>query len=161
MKRVLFLVLGMALVGLPAYAQKDENNRIQNAGQVMTEILKVPDNIPEDLLDKAECVIVLPSVMKFAFGVGGSYGRGVMTCRSGEEFSGPWSAPSMMAGEGGRFGLQLGGQATDFVLLVMNRRGANSILTSQVKVGAELAAAAEPKGRDGRVATDVTMRAEV
>ena len=161
MKRALLLVMGMALAGLPAYAQKDENNRIRNAGQVMTEILKVPDNIPEDLLDKAECVIVLPSVMKFAFGVGGSYGRGVMTCRSGEEFRGPWSAPSMMAVEGGSFGFQLGGQATDFVLLVMNRRGANSILTSQVKLGADLAAAAGPKGRDAAAATDVTMRAEV
>jgi lipid-binding SYLF domain-containing protein len=161
MKRALLLVMGMALAGLPAYAQKDENNRIRNAGQVMTEILKVPDNIPEDLLDKAECVIVLPSVMKFAFGVGGSYGRGVMTCRSGEEFRGPWSAPSMMAVEGGSFGFQLGGQATDFVLLVMNRRGANSILTSQVKLGADIAAAAGPKGRDAAAATDVTMRAEV
>ncbi len=161
MKKVLLLVMGMALAGLPAYAQKDENKRIQNAGQVMTEILKVPDNIPEDLLDKAECVIVLPSVVKFAFGVGGSYGRGVMTCRSGAEFRGPWSAPSMMAVEGGSFGFQLGGQATDFVLLVMNRRGASSILTSQVKLGADLAAAAGPKGRDAAAATDVTMRAEV
>jgi SH3 domain-containing YSC84-like protein 1 len=161
MKRILSLMLVMALIGLPAFAQKDENNRIKNAGQVMVEILNVPDDIPEDLLDKAECVIVLPSVVKFAIGFGGSYGRGVMTCRSGKEFSGPWSAPSMMAVEGGSFGFQLGGQATDFVLLVMNQRGANSILTSQVKLGADVAAAAGPKGRDVAGATDVTMRAEI
>ena len=161
MKRIFLLMAVMVLVGLPAFAQKDENNRIENAGKVMVEILNVPDDIPEDLLDKAECVIVLPSVMKFAIGFGGSYGRGVMTCRSGKEFNGPWSAPSMMALEGGSFGLQLGGQATDFVLLVMNQRGASSILTSQVKLGGDVAAAAGPKGRDAAASTDVTMRAEI
>jgi SH3 domain-containing YSC84-like protein 1 len=134
MKRIFLSMAMLALFCLPAYAQKDENNRIKNAGKVMVEILNVPDDIPEDLMAKAECVIVLPSVLKFAIGFGGSYGRGVMTCRSGKDFSGPWSAPSMMALEGGSFGLQLGGQATDFVLLVMNRRGADSILTSQVKL---------------------------
>ena len=161
MKKILLLVLAMALGGLPAFAQKDENNRIKNAGQVMVEILDVPDDIPADLLDKAECVIVLPSVLKFAIGFGGSYGRGVMTCRSGKEFKGPWSAPSMMALEGGSFGLQLGGQATDFVLLVMNQRGASSILTSKVKLGGDVAAAAGPKGRSAAASTDVTMRAEI
>jgi lipid-binding SYLF domain-containing protein len=161
MKRIFSLIVVIALVGLPAYAQKDENNRIQNAGKVMVEILNVPDDIPEDILDKAECVIVLPSVIKFAIGFGGSYGRGVMTCRSGKEFNGPWSAPSMMALEGGSFGLQLGGQATDFVLLVMNQRGASSILTSQVKLGGDMAAAAGPKGRNVAAATDVTLRAEI
>ena len=145
MKRVFASMLAMVVIGMPASAQKDENNRIKNAGQVMTEILNIPDDIPADVLDKAECVIVLPSVMKFVIGFGGSYGRGVMSCRSGKEFSGPWSAPSMMAVEGGSFGLQLGGQATDFVLLVMNKRGASSILTSQVKLGGDLAAAAGPK----------------
>ena len=161
MKNKLLFMVVMVLVGLPASAQKDENNRIKNAGKVMVEILNVPDDIPADLLDKAECVIVLPSVMKFAIGFGGSYGRGVMTCRSGKEFSGPWSAPSMMALEGGSFGLQLGGQATDFVLLVMNQRGASSILTSQVKLGGDVAAAAGPKGRNAAASTDVTMRAEI
>jgi lipid-binding SYLF domain-containing protein len=151
----------MVLAGLPAYAQKDENKRIRNAGQVMVEILNVPDDIPADLLDKAECVIVLPSVMKAAFIVGGSYGRGVMSCRSGPDFNGPWSAPSMMALEGASVGFQVGGQATDFVLLVMNKRGADSILTSQVKLGGDVAAAAGPKGRDAAASTDVTMRAEV
>jgi lipid-binding SYLF domain-containing protein len=162
MMKHLFAVMVMAvLFCLPAYAQKDENNRIKNAGKVMVEILNVPDDIPEDLLDKAECVIVLPSVMKFAIGFGGSYGRGVMTCRSGKDFSGRWSAPSMMALEGASFGFQLGGQATDFVLLVMNKRGASSILTSQVKLGADVAAAAGPKGRSAAASTDVTMRAEI
>ncbi|MGB9123227.1 MAG: lipid-binding SYLF domain-containing protein [Candidatus Angelobacter sp.] len=151
----------VALLCLPANAQKDENKRIENTGKVMGEILNVPDDIPEDLLDKAECVIVLPSVVKFAMGFGGSYGRGVMTCRSGKEFTGPWSAPSMMALEGGSFGLQLGGQATDFVLLVVNPRGADSILTSKVKLGADVAAAAGPKGRSAAASTDVTMRAEI
>jgi len=161
MKRILLLAAVSALMALSASAQKDENNRIENAGKVMVEILNVPDDIPADILNKAECVIVLPSVMKFAIGFGGSYGRGVMTCRSGKEFNGPWSAPSMMALEGGSFGLQLGGEATDFVLLVMNNRGASSILTSKVKLGADLAAAAGPKGRDAAAATDVTMRAEI
>jgi SH3 domain-containing YSC84-like protein 1 len=161
MKRVFLLIILMVITGLPASAQKDENKRIQNAGKVMVEILNVPDDIPQDILGKAECVIVLPSVVKFALGFGGSYGRGVMTCRSGKDFSGPWSAPSMMALEGGSFGLQLGGQATDFVLLVMNRRGADSILSSKVKLGGDVAAAAGPKGRNAAASTDVTMRAEI
>ena len=161
MKRIFFSIVVMVLVSLPMYAQKDENNRIENSGKVIVEILNVPDDIPADLLNKAECVIVLPSVMKAAFIVGGSYGRGVMTCRSGKEFSGPWSAPSMMALEGGSVGFQIGGEATDFVLLVMNKRGADSILTSQVKLGGDVAAAAGPKGRDAAASTDVTMRAEI
>src|SRR6202166_1375694 len=161
MKQIFSLMAMVALFCSPAYAQKDENNRIRNAGKVMVEILNVPDDIPADLLNKAECVIVLPSVMKAAFVVGGSYGRGVLTCRSGPDFNGRWSAPAMMALEGGSVGFQIGGQATDFVLLVMNRRGAGSILTSKVKLGADAAAAAGPKGRDAAAATDVTFRAEV
>jgi lipid-binding SYLF domain-containing protein len=161
MKRMFSLMFVMALVGLPTYAQKDENNRIRNAGKVMVEILNVPDDIPAELLEKAECVIVLPSVMKAAFIVGGSYGRGVMSCRSGPDFNGPWSAPAMMALEGASVGFQIGGQATDFVLLVMNKRGADSILTSKVKLGGDIAAAAGPKGRNAAASTDVTMRAEV
>ncbi len=161
MKKILSLMVAVVLVGVPAFAQKDENNRIKNAGHVIVEILNVPDDIPSDLLDKAECVIVLPSVVKFAIGFGGSYGRGVMTCRSGKDFNGPWSAPSMMALEGGSFGFQLGGQATDFVLLVMNPRGASSILTSKVKLGGDMSAAAGPKGRSAAASTDVTLRAEI
>ena len=132
-----------------------------NAGRVMSEILGIPDNLPLHLLQKAECVIVLPSVLKFAIGVGGSYGRGLMVCRSGDDFNGPWGAPSMIALEGGSFGLQLGGEATDFVLLVMNRRGAQGILSSKVQLGTDASAAAGPKGRDAATATDATMRAEI
>ena len=161
MKGILAIAVALTLSTLPAFAQKKEKERVANAGRVMREILNVPDNIPKYLLDKAECVIVLPSVLKFAFGFGGSYGRGIMTCRGGNTFTGPWGAPSMIALEGGSFGLQLGGQATDFVLLVMNRRGAEGILSSKVKLGADAAAAAGPKGRDAAAATDLTMRAEI
>src|SRR5512146_619712 len=149
MRKALPLLL-TALLALPLNlaAQEKEQDRLEDAGRVLTEILNVPDDIPQELLDKAECVIVLPSVKKFAFGFGGSYGRGVMTCRSGKGFNGPWSAPTMMALEGGSFGLQLGGQSTDFVLLVMNSRGAESILSSKVKLGGDVAAAAGPKGRN-------------
>ena len=142
-------------------AQRRENDRLETAGGVLEDILNVPDDIPTDLLNKAECVIVAPSVVKFAIGFGGSYGRGAMSCRSGANFTGPWSAPSMIAIEGGSFGLQLGGQATDFILLVMNPRGATSILSSKVKLGADAAAAAGPKGRNAQAATDVAMRAEI
>jgi len=151
----------LAFPVLTVCAQEKENERVANAGRIMTEILRIPDNIPLELLHKAECVIVLPSVLKFALGFGGSYGRGVMVCRSGGGFNGPWGAPSMIALEGGSFGLQLGGQATDFVLLVMNRRGAEAILSSKVQLGADASAAAGPKGRDAAAATDATMRAEI
>jgi SH3 domain-containing YSC84-like protein 1 len=170
MKKVLFSLLVAALIGLPALLNsssvraddktKDEG-RLENAGMVMKEILDIPDDIPQTLLDKADCVIVMPSVIKGAIGIGGSYGRGAMTCRSGDNFQGPWGAPTMMALEGASFGFQLGGQATDFVLLVMNQRGASSILSSKVKLGADASAAAGPKGRDAEADTDVTMRAEV
>jgi lipid-binding SYLF domain-containing protein len=160
-KRWIPIAILLAFSVTPSYAQKKENERVASAGRVMSEILGMPDNIPADLLQKAECVIVLPSVLKFAVGIGGSYGRGLMTCRGGEEFGGAWGAPSMIALEGGSFGLQLGGQATDFVLLVMNRRGAQGILSSKVKLGADASAAAGPKGRDAAAATDATMRAEI
>lgn len=155
------VALLLTLTVLPACAQKKENERVANAGRVMSELLRIPDNIPSDLLQKAECVIVVPSVLKFAIGVGGSYGRGLMVCRSGDDFNGSWGAPSMIALEGGSFGVQLGAQATDFVLLVMNRRGAQGILTSKVQLGADASAAAGPKGRDAAAATDATMRAEI
>jgi len=151
----------LLLFTLPAYPQRKESQRVANAGRVITEIFGVPDNIPQNLIDKAECAIVLPGVLKLAVGLGGSYGRGIMTCRGGQNFNGAWGAPSMIALEGGSFGLQLGGQATDFVLLVLNPRGAESILSSKVKLGADAAAAAGPKGRDAAAATDVTMRAEI
>jgi SH3 domain-containing YSC84-like protein 1 len=152
-----------AMLLLPAaFAANDkEQDRVKESGAVLKEILDIPDNIPKELLDKAECVIVLPSVKKLAIGIGGSYGRGVMTCRSGQHFTGRWSAPALYALEGGNIGFQLGGQATDFVLLVMNPRGADSLLKTKVKLGADAAAAAGPKGRDASGSTDVAMRAEI
>jgi lipid-binding SYLF domain-containing protein len=127
----------------------------------MKEIMDIPDNIPQSVIDKADCVVILPSVLKAAFIVGASYGRGVMTCRSGPNMRGPWGAPCMMALEGGSFGIQLGGQATDFVLLLMSERSAGSILTSKVKIGGDASAAAGPVGRNASAETDVTFRAEI
>ncbi len=170
MKKLFSHLLIAALLGLPfllnpslvrADDKSKDEDRLQDAGQVMKEIINIPDDIPQTLLDKADCVIVIPSVLKAAFVVGGSYGRGVMTCRSSDNFEGPWGAPTMMALEGVSVGFQIGGQATDFVLLVMNPRGASSILTSKVKLGGDASAAAGPVGRDAEADTDVTMRAEV
>jgi lipid-binding SYLF domain-containing protein len=154
----------LALVCVPvafSAANEKEVDRVKDAGVVLKEILDIPDDIPKDLLDRAECVIVLPSVKKLAIGIGGSYGRGVMVCRSGEHFTGAWGAPAMYALEGGNIGFQLGGQATDFVLLVMNTRGAESLMSNKVKLGADAAAAAGPKGRTTTAATDAAMRAEI
>src|SRR6201985_4000009 len=153
--------MALAMIAPPMLSQDKEADRLDNCGTVIKEIMEYPDDIPQDLIDKAECIIVYPSVIKGAFIVGGSYGRGAMTCRTGEHFTGPWSAPTMMALEGASIGFQLGGQATDFVLLVMNRRGARSILSSKVKLGADASVAAGPKGRTAAAATDVTLRAEV
>lgn len=141
--------------------EKDERDRLANAGRVMKEILDVPDDIPQDILDKARCVVVLPSVVKAAFVVGGSYGRGVMVCRRGHDYAGPWGSPAMMALEGGSVGFQIGGEATDFVILVMNDRGMNSLLHSKVKLGGDASIAAGPKGRTASAESDVTMRAEM
>jgi SH3 domain-containing YSC84-like protein 1 len=161
-KQMVSSLLALAMIGVPLAAQdKKEADRLQNCGTVLKEILDIPDDIPKDLLDKSECVIVYPSVLKAAFIVGGSYGRGAMTCRTGEHYTGPWSAPTMMALEGGSVGLQIGGQATDFVLLVMNARGAHSMLKSKVKLGADASVAAGPKGRTADASTDATLRAEV
>jgi SH3 domain-containing YSC84-like protein 1 len=157
------LICALALIAVPASTRDNEKEekRVENSGRVLKEILGVPDDIPKDLLTKAECVAIFPSVLKFAIGVGGSYGRGVMTCRTREHYTGAWSAPSMMALEGANIGLQLGGTATDFVLLVMNPRGADAILSSKVKLGGDASAAAGPKGRTAQADTDVTMRAEI
>ncbi len=158
---VLAALLTFATLSFAKNDEKDENNRLENAGKVLQEILDVPDNIPTDLLDKARCVVVLPSVVKAAFVVGGSYGRGVMVCRRGKDFSGPWGAPAMYALEGGSFGFQIGGEATDFVILVMNDRGMSSLLHSKVKLGGDASIAAGPKGRTASAESDVTMRAEM
>ena len=159
-KTLLGFGLALGLV-LPAFAQDKEEDRVQNAGTVMKEILNAPDGIPQSVLDKADCVVILPSVLKFAIGIGGSYGRGLMTCRGGSTFHGKWGPPTMMALEGGSAGLQLGGNATDFILLMMSPRSAKSVLSSKVKLGADASAAAGPVGRAASAETDVTMRAEI
>ena len=162
MKKLISILLALACAPLAVAAGNEkEVDRVKAAGTVLKEILDIPDDIPKDLLDDAECVIVLPSVVKLAIGIGGSYGRGVMVCRSGQHFTGPWGPPAMYALEGGNIGFQLGGQATDFVLLVINPRGAESLMGSKVKLGADAAAAAGPKGRTATAATDVVMRAEI
>jgi len=155
------LALGPLSSAEPIASAKAENNRLQNAGKVMHEILGIPDDIPQDLINKARCVIVMPSVLKAAFVFGGSYGRGAMVCRTGKDFTGPWSAPAMYALEGGSFGLQIGGEATDFVFLIMNDRGASSLLHSKVRLGGDATAAAGPVGRSAEADTDAYMRAEI
>ena len=158
---VCFAVLLMSAATTFAANNEREEDRVKDAGTVLKEILNIPDDIPHDLLNKAECVIILPSVLKGAFGIGGSYGRGVMVCRSGEHYKGRWGAPALYALEGVSIGFQLGGQATDFVLLVMNQKGAQSLLYSKVKLGADASAAAGPKGRTAESATDIVMNAEI
>jgi len=167
MKKFLVCFVVVLLSGVTAFAaafaanDEREEDRVKDAGVVMKEILNIPDDIPQDLLDKAECVIVLPSVKKGAFGVGASYGRGVMVCRGGEHYKGKWGAPALYALEGVSIGFQLGGEATDFVLLVMNPKGAESLLHSKVKLGGDASAAAGPKGRTAEGATDIVMSAEI
>jgi len=168
MRRLLVYLSSVLLIVLPLLAEvasasnkTKDDDRLRNCATVLKEILDVPDDIPQDLLDKADCVVVFPSVLKAGFFVGGSYGRGVMTCRQGDDFKGPWGAPTMMALEGGSFGFQIGGEATDLVLLVMNEGGARGILSSKVKLGADASAAAGPVGRDSSADSDVTLRAEI
>jgi len=163
MKRLIVCFVIVLMSSLIALAANDERetDRVKDAGVVLKEILNIPDDIPQDLLDKAECLIILPSVKKGAFGIGGSYGRGVMVCRGGEHYKGRWGAPALYALEGISIGFQLGGQATDFVLLVMNPKGAESLLHSKVKLGADASAAAGPKGRTAEGATDIVMNAEI
>src|ERR1700720_2033307 len=162
MKKAIIAIAALAL--LPAtslMAGEKEQDRLKHSGEVLIEIMNIPDSIPRGILDRAECVLIFPSVKKLAIGVGGSYGRGAMSCRSGPEYTGPWGPPAMYALEGGNIGFQLGGQATDFVLLVVNPKGVDSMLKSKVKLGADAAAAAGPKGRDAQAATDVLMHAEI
>src|SRR5215813_8332066 len=168
MKNLIACLLGVILIlepigpGLARAANKDKDeDRLKGCGAVLKEILDVPDDIPQGLLDKADCLVVYPSVLKAAFVVGGSYGRGAMTCRKGDNFAGPWGPPTMMALEGGSFGFQIGGQATDFVLLVMNESGARGILSGKVKLGGDASIAAGPVGRNASAESDVTLRSEI
>jgi len=161
LRKSLAVVLSVAVLALPGAAGTKEEERLLDCGVALKQALDVPEHIPQNLLDKAECVVVIPSVKKAAFFVGGSYGRGAMSCRTGEHWTGPWSAPSMYALEGGSFGLQFGGEATDFVLLVVNPRGASSLLRSKVKLGGDVSAALGPLGRTSQAETDIAMRAEI
>src|SRR5277367_1740820 len=163
MKKYLMAAACLTLLATAADAKKlnKEQKRLEEAGVVMQEVLNIPDNIPHDLLEKAECVIVFPSVKKLAFGVGAEYGRGAMVCRTGQHFRGPWGAPAMYALEGGSIGFQIGGEGTDLILLVMSGRGMDSILSSKVKLGGDASVAAGPKGRDASADTDAWMRAEI
>jgi SH3 domain-containing YSC84-like protein 1 len=175
MNRCVFFLAGFFLVAPAAAAaprpaaggapqnelQKDEKARLTEAGVTLKEVLEMPENIPQELLDKARCVIVMPSVLKAAIIVGGSWGRGAMVCRTGRDFSGPWGAPAMYALEGGSIGYQFGGEAIDFVILVMNDRGLDSLLNSKIKLGAGASIAAGPVGRTASADTDAFMRAEL
>ena len=160
-KSILVVCLGL-IATAPLFAENNkEQKRLETSGVVMQEIMNIPEDIPQEVIDKAECVIVFPSVLKAAFVVGASYGRGAMVCRTGKNFRGPWGAPAMYALEGGSVGFQIGGQATDLVLLIMNNRGASSILDSKVKLGGDASVAAGPVGRDAAANTDAYMRAEI
>ncbi len=161
MRKAGIFFAALILISSFTLGQEKEQDRLKECGQVIKEILDVPDGIPQDLLDKAECAVIFPSVKKVAIGIGGSYGRGAMICRGGANYTGTWGAPAMYALEGGNIGFQLGGQATDFVLLVMNPKGAKSVLNSKVKLGADASAAAGPKGRTAAAATDIVMKAEI
>jgi lipid-binding SYLF domain-containing protein len=161
MKRYFVIAACLWFATGAVYAATKEQQRLENCGGVMQEVLNIPDNLPKEVLSKAECVIVFPSVLKLAFGMGKEYGRGAMVCRTGKEFNGPWGAPAMYALEGDSIGMQLGGEATDLVLLIMNQKGAASILSSKIKLGGDASAAAGPKGRDASASTDAWMRAEI
>jgi SH3 domain-containing YSC84-like protein 1 len=161
MIRLMPLAVCVVLASISLDAANKEEDRLEDAGVVIEEVLAIDDNIPQDLLDKAECVIVIPSMLKVALGIGGSYGRGAMVCRTGQSFDGPWGAPAMYALDGGSFGFQLGGQATDLVLLVMNERGVKALLNSKVTLGGSASVAAGPQGRDVSASTDATLRAEI
>src|SRR5499427_8548864 len=159
--RLMVVLMTLIFVSPAILIAEDEKDRLESSAEVLEEILNIPDALPKELLNKAECVAVMPSVKKLAFGVGGSYGRGVLICRTGKRFTGPWGAPAMYRLEGGSIGFQLGGQATDFLLLIMNPKGADSLLKSKMKLGADAAVAAGPKGRSAMAATDAYMRAEI
>lgn len=167
MKPLLRILIAISLISTAAFAadtkdtKEKQEDRLQNAGRTMDDILKIPDNIPRDLLDRTKCVVVIPSVVKAAFVVGGSYGRGTMVCRSGKNLTGAWGAPAMYVLEGGSVGFQIGGEATDFVLLVMNQRGVTSLLNSKVKLGGDVSVAGGPLGRTAEADSDAYLRAEI
>jgi SH3 domain-containing YSC84-like protein 1 len=161
MRNQTLLFIAFLIMAVPLFGQEKETERLQHCAEVLTEILNIPENVPQDLLDKAECVVIYPGVKKAALGIGGSYGRGAIVCRSGKDFTGPWSVPAMFALEAGSVGFQIGGEETDYLLLVMNPKGADSVLGSKVKLGADASVAGGPKGRSAAAATDIAMKAEI
>jgi len=161
MRKLTGVVLCLAFAATPlAGRQSKEAKRLESATFVVNEIMQTPEKgIPQDLLDKAVCVGIIPSELKVAFGVGGKFGRGALVCRKGG--NGAWGAPSMFTLFGGNFGFQIGGEATDIVFIVMNPGGVRKLLQTGVKLGADISAAAGPVGRTAEGATDVQMHAEI
>jgi lipid-binding SYLF domain-containing protein len=154
----LAVLTGWSLAG-PAQAQVKEGRRLEACREVLEELLSGKESIPRELLDKAECVAVVPSAKKFALGIGGRYGKGAVTCRT--HGRGSWGAPLLISIGGGSFGLQIGGQAADYVFLVMNPKGIDYLLRSQFTLGADAAVAAGPVGRTGSAGTDLRLHAEI
>jgi lipid-binding SYLF domain-containing protein len=152
--------LATLLVPTLAFPLVKETKRLEACREVLEELLGGEERIPRDLLDKAECVAVVPSAKKFALGFGGRWGKGAVVCR-GQGGSGPWGPPLLISLGGGSFGLQIGGQAADYVFLVMNPKGIDYLMRSQFTLGGDAAVAAGPVGRTGSAGTDLRMRAEV
>ena len=172
MKHLLKMLLAMAFLAtsILCFAQdqqkeeggKTERERLKESGDVLKEILDMPDKgVPLSVLRDSRCVIIMPSVKKLALGIGATYGRGVMTCRTSDDYKGPWSAPIMMASSGGNIGFQIGGEATDFVIIAMNDQGAKSLVSNKVKLGADASVAAGPVGRTAEASTNASMKAQM
>lgn len=164
MKKMINIAITFLAVMVPAWAASGdtERDRVKESGNVFKEIMEAPDKgIPGSVLDGTKCVIVIPGMKKAGFIVGASYGRGVMSCRTGEDFKGPWSGPIMMASESGSVGLQIGAQGTDFVILVLNDSGARAVMKSKVKLGADASIAAGPVGRTAEASTTGNMKAQM
>jgi lipid-binding SYLF domain-containing protein len=156
------LVFALCLtVAAPMFGQKKEEERLSNSATVLREILGGDKGLPTSILDQADCVVVFPSVKKVAVGIGGSYGRGVLVCRKGGEMNGDWGAPAMYKLDQGSIGVQLGSTATDFVLVVMNKTGAEQILNGKTKLGANAAAAAGPTGAQATGYNAASMHVDV
>lgn len=164
--KLLVLLLALSLVSaVPAWARQDEKDesdeadQLSKATEVFQEIMQAPDKgIPQELIGKANCIVLVPSMLKFAIGFGGQYGRGVASCRRA---NGAWGPPSFIRLHGGSFGLQLGGQATDLVMLIMNKRGIDFLTRNKFEIGGDASAAAGPVGRQTSAATDAALRAEM
>ena len=156
---VVCLLIPMSVVA--AYDASTEQARVKSAGDALDELVTKENGIPTGLLNKSECVIILPSTKKVGFIIAGQYGRGLMSCRTGEKFDGPWSAPIMMKSSGGSVGFQAGGQSTDFVILVLNDKGARALMKGKAKLGADASIAAGPVGKEAEAATNAAMSAEM